>query len=272
MSTCSLVELEVPAAVARDRAPADRARRRRTSGRRRRGRTYTLASITRTVGWRGSTSASGSVMHSWWRTGQSGMTRPASSPTLRVQAPAASITIGVSIRPRGGLDRLDDAVAHDDAGDLGVVERPRRRGCRSAAMNARGSAAGVLEVEVVGVVARSRARRPAVSHGATRGRLAAETTLDLGTRAPARGATSSRSCAASVSLRATLTLPLTTTSSSTPVISAKPCQRLGAADRQVGQHVVDLHLLGQPRGARRVLGGQVELVDQHHAASRPRAR
>ena len=41
----------------------------------------------------------GSVMKSWWRIGTTGMRIPDSSATCRVQAPAASTTIGAEIDP-----------------------------------------------------------------------------------------------------------------------------------------------------------------------------
>src|SRR5262249_44478818 len=56
------------------------------------GRRYTAASTTRAIGPAGSTSGTGAVMSSWWRTGATGTRPPASSATCRTQPPAASTT------------------------------------------------------------------------------------------------------------------------------------------------------------------------------------
>ena len=54
----------------------------------------------RTIGSSGPTPSIGSVMSTWWRVGTIGTWIPAPAATWRAQAPAASTTTGVSIRPR----------------------------------------------------------------------------------------------------------------------------------------------------------------------------
>ena len=56
------------------------------------GRRYTAASTTLAIGSPGSTSGTGAVISSWWRTGATGTRAPASSATCRTQPPAASTT------------------------------------------------------------------------------------------------------------------------------------------------------------------------------------
>ena len=55
----------------------------------------------RAIGSCGDMPAIGRVMRSWCRTGATGTSTPASAPTSRAQAPAASITSGVEMSPRG---------------------------------------------------------------------------------------------------------------------------------------------------------------------------
>jgi hypothetical protein len=56
--------------------------------------------MTRTMGSSGRTPSMGSVMRTWWRVGTIATWIPAWAATWRAQAPAASMTIGLSIRPR----------------------------------------------------------------------------------------------------------------------------------------------------------------------------
>ena len=72
----------------------------------------------RAIGSVGDMPAIGCVMRSWCRTGAIATSTPASSPTPRAQAPAASTTSGVSISPRGVADALH----------LAILDRDPRRG------------------------------------------------------------------------------------------------------------------------------------------------
>ena len=55
----------------------------------------------RAIGSCGDMPGMGRVMRSWCRTGTTGTSTAASAPTSRAQAPAASITSGVAMSPRG---------------------------------------------------------------------------------------------------------------------------------------------------------------------------
>ena len=179
---------------------------------------------------------------------------------MRVHAPAASTTTGASMSPAEVSHAADVVAVEQEARDLGVRERLAAERDQRPHERAR-QVARLLEIAVAADVAdrqrglRVEPRRDAPGLG---GRHLVDVHPELD--------------AAADLLAQLLGVCLVARDLDAPVDDdverlagqlLESQHRVDAADRQLGEHVVDLDLLRQPGGARRRLRHEVEAVDEH---------